>query len=298
MRGGRSHAAPVPAGEARLSLRRDRIRQRRPVRERAAPCYRGDPVPRLRHGAAAGQHLLMAPAALLAKVAGTAWGLAAARLLTVGADTVNVILLGVLVRHRGPLTVCVACGGYAVYPDAIVAAHTLLLEPWLNLFCLAGAVLLFDGDRMRGARYRVPAGVRRRAVRVRRRGQDLGACPAWHRRAAGGCRTAPRAPTGGGACRGRRGWPWRAAAAVRGPGTWRDGARRPHRPGGQERQAAAGRSGGSRTWRGCTCCPRASPRGGFSWRSEPRRGRSRPRTWPRDDRYPRLRPTHSAARSP
>jgi alpha-1,2-mannosyltransferase len=97
-----------------------------------------------------GSMLLMAPAALLAKVAGTAWGLAAARLLTVCADTANVVLLGALVRHRGPLTTAIACGTYAVYPDAIGAAHTLLLEPWLNLFCLAAATLIFTGDHMTG----------------------------------------------------------------------------------------------------------------------------------------------------
>ena len=97
-----------------------------------------------------GSMLLMVPAALLAKLAGTAWGLAAARLLTVGADTANVVLLGILVRHRGPLTAAVACGLYAVYPDAIIAAHTFLLEPWLNLFCLAGAAAIFDGDRLVG----------------------------------------------------------------------------------------------------------------------------------------------------
>lgn len=93
-----------------------------------------------------GGMLLMVPAALLAKVAGSAWGLAAARLLTACADTASVVLLGVLVRHRGPLTALLACGLYAVYPDAIIAAHTFLLEPWLNMFCLIGAVLLFDGD--------------------------------------------------------------------------------------------------------------------------------------------------------
>jgi hypothetical protein len=97
-----------------------------------------------------GSVLLMTPVALLAKVTGTAWGLAIARLLTACADTANVILLGVLVRHRGAFTVGVACGLYAVYPDALIAAHTFLLEPWLNLCCLAGAVLIFDGDRMAG----------------------------------------------------------------------------------------------------------------------------------------------------
>jgi alpha-1,2-mannosyltransferase len=97
-----------------------------------------------------GGMLLMVPAALLAKVTGTASGLAAARLLTVGADTADIVLLGLLVRHRGPAAAGVACGVYAVYPDAIVAAHTFLLEPWLNLFCLAGAVAIFDHDRLVG----------------------------------------------------------------------------------------------------------------------------------------------------
>jgi hypothetical protein len=106
-----------------------------------------------------GSMLLMAPVALLAKFTGTAWGLGIARLLTVGADTACVTLLGFLVRHRGPVTVGVACGIYAVYPDTLVAAHTLLLEPWLNLFCLAGAVLVFDGDRITGGRRLVWGGV-------------------------------------------------------------------------------------------------------------------------------------------
>jgi len=97
-----------------------------------------------------GSMLVVAPAALLAKVTGTAWGLALARILTVCVDTANVILLGVLVRHRGALTAGIACGLYAVYPDALTAAHTFLLEPWLNLCCLTGAVLVFDGDRMAG----------------------------------------------------------------------------------------------------------------------------------------------------
>jgi hypothetical protein len=78
-----------------------------------------------------GGMLLMVPAALLGKVARTAWGLAAARLLTVGADTANVILLGVLVRRRGPLAAGIACGVYAVYPDAIIAAHTFSAAAYL-----------------------------------------------------------------------------------------------------------------------------------------------------------------------
>ena len=43
-----------------------------------------------------------------------------------------------------------ASGVYAVYPAALTASPSLFLEPWLNLFCLLGAVLLFDGGRIRG----------------------------------------------------------------------------------------------------------------------------------------------------
>ena len=95
-----------------------------------------------------GSVLLMAPVALLAKVTGSASGLAIARLLTAGADTACVALLGLLVRHRGPVAAGIACGIYAVYPDALVAAHTFLLEPWMNLFCLIGALLVFEGDQL------------------------------------------------------------------------------------------------------------------------------------------------------
>ena len=97
-----------------------------------------------------GVMLLMVPGALAGKALGSMWALAAARVLTVGADTANVVLLGLLVRHRGPLAAGVACGGYAVYPAALAASQSLFLEPWLNLFCLLGALALFRGDRLAG----------------------------------------------------------------------------------------------------------------------------------------------------
>ena len=105
-----------------------------------------------------GSVLLMAPVAALAKVIGTAWGLAITRLLTAAADITCVVLLGLLVRHRGPVATAIACGVYAVYPDALVAAHTFLLEPWLNLFCLLGALLVFDGDQVTDRRRRLAWG--------------------------------------------------------------------------------------------------------------------------------------------
>lgn len=94
-----------------------------------------------------GSIVLMTPVALLTKVSGTTdGGLGIARILTAAADCACVPLLGLLVRHRGALAAGVTCGIYAVYPDALVASHTFLLEPWLNLFCLIGALCVFNGD--------------------------------------------------------------------------------------------------------------------------------------------------------
>ena len=90
--------------------------------------------------------LLMIPAALLSKVTGTAWGMAVGRLLTAAAGAAAVALAGLLVRHRGLLATVITCGIMAVYPDSIQAAKTVLVEPWLVLFCLIGALALFDGD--------------------------------------------------------------------------------------------------------------------------------------------------------
>jgi alpha-1,2-mannosyltransferase len=80
--------------------------------------------------------VLMAPVALIAKVTTTVKGLALARVLTALASTACVPLVGNLVRYRGTVVTLVACGVLAVYPGDIATAHTLLLEPWMNLFCL------------------------------------------------------------------------------------------------------------------------------------------------------------------
>jgi hypothetical protein len=102
--------------------------------------------------------ILMTPAALLAKVSGTASGMAVARILTTVASAAGVTLAGLLVRHRGLPATILACGLIAVYPDAIATARTVLLEPWLVLFCLAGAVAVFDRDRVTDSRRRLVAG--------------------------------------------------------------------------------------------------------------------------------------------
>jgi alpha-1,2-mannosyltransferase len=102
--------------------------------------------------------LLMSPVGLLTYWTGTAWGLAVGRILTVLAGTAGVALAGLLVRHRGPLAALLTCGIMAVYSDGVAAAHTVLVEPWLVLFCLAGAVAVFDGDRITASTRRLAWG--------------------------------------------------------------------------------------------------------------------------------------------
>src|SRR5215471_19212230 len=102
--------------------------------------------------------LVMSPAALESYVGGTAWALAAGRFLSVLAGAAAVVLAGLLVRHRGVLAVLLTCGIMTIYPPAAAASRTVLLEPWLVLFCLAGAVAVFDGDRITASTRRLAWG--------------------------------------------------------------------------------------------------------------------------------------------
>ncbi len=90
--------------------------------------------------------LLMAPAALVSRLAGTPWAIATARILTALASAGAVVLGGLIVRHRGVFAVAAACGLIAIYPGSVQAAPVVLLEPWLVLFCLVGTMLAFDKD--------------------------------------------------------------------------------------------------------------------------------------------------------
>jgi hypothetical protein len=80
--------------------------------------------------------LLMTPVALIAKLTTTVKALALARVVTALASAACVPLAGNLVRYRGTVVTLVTCGVLAIYPDDVTTAHTLMLEPWMNLFCL------------------------------------------------------------------------------------------------------------------------------------------------------------------
>ena len=97
--------------------------------------------------------LLISPVALVAKLTTTVQALALARVLTVIASAACVPLAGNLVRYRGTAATVVTCGVLAVYPGDITTAHTLLLEPWMNLFCLLAVNAAFrDGHLVRPRR--------------------------------------------------------------------------------------------------------------------------------------------------
>ncbi len=91
--------------------------------------------------------VLMAPVALATKSASTVVTMATGRVVTALASAAAVPGAGLLTRHRGVLATVVTCGVLAVFPDSLVAARTVLLEPWLVLFCLLGMIAVFDRDR-------------------------------------------------------------------------------------------------------------------------------------------------------
>jgi alpha-1,2-mannosyltransferase len=88
--------------------------------------------------------LVLSPIALLAHLIGSDDALACARVATVVVAAVNALLCGLLVRYRGALAALVASCSLALYPAAIYAFHTLLLEPWLTFFCLLALNLAFS----------------------------------------------------------------------------------------------------------------------------------------------------------
>lgn len=101
--------------------------------------------------------VLLLPFAALSAVAGTAHGFETARIFIDLVATANVVLAGLLVRHRPTLQVLVSTGIMAAYPATVRAAQTVLLEPLLVFFCLAGLLCLFDGDKITLSRRRIGA---------------------------------------------------------------------------------------------------------------------------------------------
>jgi alpha-1,2-mannosyltransferase len=102
--------------------------------------------------------LLLSPFAALARWTGTRAFTGEARVLTALVASANAGLLAWLLRHRGTPAMLIAGGTLAVFPLAVAANHTVLLEPYLVLFCLLGATAMFAGDNLASRKRLVWAG--------------------------------------------------------------------------------------------------------------------------------------------
>ena len=105
-----------------------------------------------------GVPVAMLPFALLSRSAGTATAFAAARVVVPLVETVGVVALGLMLRHRGALTAAVACGAMAVYPVCLIDQRTVMLEPFCVTLCLLGLAAVFEGDGLTGRTGRLVVG--------------------------------------------------------------------------------------------------------------------------------------------
>ncbi|MGP8161489.1 MAG: hypothetical protein ACLQGJ_09795 [Candidatus Dormibacteria bacterium] len=103
--------------------------------------------------------LLVSPFAMLSDLVGSRWALGAVNLCTPLLAAANVLLVGHLLRHRGWQAVLAGCGLMAVTPITYDALANGMLEPLMDLLCLVGLALVFDGDRLAGRRRMLLGGV-------------------------------------------------------------------------------------------------------------------------------------------
>lgn len=103
--------------------------------------------------------VLLAPAAVAAQIFGTPAGFVVARVATVAVSALNAALAASMLRHRGRPAALTAGLLFALYPAAVNATHTLLLEPYVVCCCLLGVNLLFAGGAVAAPRRVLLAGL-------------------------------------------------------------------------------------------------------------------------------------------
>jgi hypothetical protein len=96
-----------------------------------------------------GFQLLLAPFAFLSELIGTRDAFGAARLVLPLVAAAQVLLVWVILRHRGALAVTLAGAVVALHTAALSATHTLLLEPTMCFFCLAALAVAFNNGELR-----------------------------------------------------------------------------------------------------------------------------------------------------
>ncbi len=102
-----------------------------------------------------GVPVLMIPVAYLADLAGTRAALESTRVITCVVAALDVGLIGYILRRQSRLAISVAVLVAAVFPAFILASQTLLLEPYLDFFCLIGAAMLFSEQSLAASRTRI-----------------------------------------------------------------------------------------------------------------------------------------------
>lgn len=89
---------------------------------------------------------LLAPLNVVSVLFSQQMALVAARVITAGLVVANVALVGLLLRHRGPWAMAVGGFALALWPLTSFVSTTLMIEPYVGFFLLAGCLAVFRGD--------------------------------------------------------------------------------------------------------------------------------------------------------
>ena len=106
------------------------------------------------------------------------------RILTAFVTAANAGLVAFLLRRRGIVPALAGGVLLALFPMAVAADKTLMLEPYLLLFCLLGMVTLFKGDELAGGRRLLPPA----SCSVRVHAEAVGGPAGRDRRSRAACR--------------------------------------------------------------------------------------------------------------
>lgn len=103
--------------------------------------------------------VLLWPLGVLGRITSEQDALALGRIVMLGVSVANVVLVGWLLRRRGAVAMFVGGMILALWPLAVDATRTIMLEPIMVLFVLLGAATLFPDGRFAIGRRAVLAGL-------------------------------------------------------------------------------------------------------------------------------------------